>query len=229
MADPAVTIWGEGKVVVWRELGRWVFAIGRPTGVLYFQCFSGDRLDERGGSDVRLALTQLQLQGVLDPFPDEVIVWSHGSATDARPEELESFSRGLGLSASSAPKPAPSWPTPPSRLLPADVRAERMEKKNQRNRNLMVAAAVIAYVGLIGFLFFPLLVIDFSNLVGDGIQDDEVAPCSDAPSHNGVKKMRYYQEYMGTIDLKGQVPHRAKCYLAAEELLVTRIHYLGNR
>ena len=40
----------EGKVVVWRELGRWVFAIGRPGGVLYFQCFSGDRLDERGGN-----------------------------------------------------------------------------------------------------------------------------------------------------------------------------------
>lgn len=146
----------ERKVVVWRELGRWVFGIGRPSGVLYFQCFSGDRLDERGGNDVRLALTQLQLQGVLDPFPDEVVVWSHGSATDARPEELESFSRGLGLSASSAPKPAPNWPAPPSRLLPADVRAERMEKKNQRNRNLLVAAAVIAYVGLIGFLFFNL-------------------------------------------------------------------------
>ena len=146
----------EGKIVVWRELGRWVFAIGRPGGVLYFQCFSGDRLDERGGNDVRLALTQLQLQGVIEPFPDEVIVWSHGSATDARPEELESFSRGLGLPATSGPKPGPTWPSPPSRLLPADVRAERMEKKNKRNRNLMIAAAVVAYLGLVGFLFFNL-------------------------------------------------------------------------
>jgi len=146
----------EGKVVVWRELGRWVFAIGRPSGVLYFQCFSGDRLDERGGNDVRLALTQLQIQGVIAPFPDGVIVWSHGSASDARPEELESFSRGLGLPASSAPKPAPSWPAPPSRLLPADVRAERMEKKNKRNRTIMIAAAVLAYLGLVGFLYFNL-------------------------------------------------------------------------
>ncbi|MDA7881657.1 hypothetical protein N9A94_05075 [Akkermansiaceae bacterium] len=146
----------EGKVVVWRELGRWVFAIGRPGGVLYFQCLSGERLDERGGNDVRLALTQLQIQGVLEPFPDEVIVWSHGSATDARPEELESFSRGLGLPTTGALKPAPSWPAPPSRLLPADVRAERMEQKNKRNRNLMIAAAVLAYLGLVGFLYFNL-------------------------------------------------------------------------
>jgi hypothetical protein len=87
-----------GKVVVWRELGRWIFGIGKPGQALYFQCLSGEYLDDRAGNEVRLAMTQLQIQGLLKEPPDSVVVWTHDSATDARSEEIEAFARGIGIS-----------------------------------------------------------------------------------------------------------------------------------
>ncbi|MFT7173290.1 MAG: hypothetical protein ACI9NQ_001510 [Paracoccaceae bacterium] len=145
-----------GKVVVWRELGRWIFGVGKPGQALYFQVLSGVQLDDRAGNEVRLALTQLQMQGLLPQVPDEAIIWTHGSASDVRPEEIEAFGRGLGLAVQTSPKPAPTWPSPPSRLLPADVRAERLAKKGMRNRNLLIAALILAYIGLAAYLFLDL-------------------------------------------------------------------------
>ncbi|MEN8847137.1 MAG: hypothetical protein ABF377_03560 [Akkermansiaceae bacterium] len=144
------------KIAIWKELGRWVFALGNGEKVLYFQCLPGERLDDRAGKDVRLALTQLQLQGLLETMPSEAVVWTTGGVADARPEELESFARGLGLEAHPSPKPSPIWPTPPSKLLPADVRAERAEKASKRNRTILVAALVLAYLGLAAYLFTDL-------------------------------------------------------------------------
>lgn len=145
-----------GDVAIWREIDRWVFAIGRPGQALYFQCLSGERLDDRSGNDIRLALTQLQIQGLLEEFPGRAVIWTHNSVTDARAEEIESFSRGIGIEVVEEPKPAPVWPTPPSKLLPADVRAERMAQKNKRNRNIAIAAGVVAYLGVVGYFFYNL-------------------------------------------------------------------------
>lgn len=146
----------EGEIAVWRELGRWVFGIGKPGHPLYFQCLSGDRLDARAGNEIRLAMAQLQIQGMLAEMPSRVVVWTHGSATDARAEELEVLSRGLDLPVDPAPRPAPSWPSPPSRLLPADVRAERLAGRAKRNRTIGVGVAAALYLGLVGYLFFHL-------------------------------------------------------------------------
>ncbi len=156
-----------GDVAVWKELGRWVFAIGRPGQALYFQCLSGERLDDRSGNDVRLALTQLQIQGLLSDFPSRVVIWTHGSVSDARPEEVESFARGIGLEVQELAKPDPSWPSPPSKLLPADVRAERLHQKNQRNRNILIAAALVAYLGLVGYFIYNLREVQKEALIAE--------------------------------------------------------------
>jgi len=143
----------EGKVAVWRELGRWIFGIGNGERILYFQCLPGEQLDERAGRDVRLALTQLGIQGVLAHSPTEADLWLSGGSGDPRQEEMEAFARGANLDLSPIQKPLPHWPMPPSRLLPADVRAERVAQKGRRNRNIMIAAAVLAYLGIVGFFF----------------------------------------------------------------------------
>lgn len=166
----------EGRVAVWRELGRWVFGIGKPGQALYFQCLSGDRPDARAGNEIRLALTQLQIQGMLAELPAAAVVWTSASAGDARPEELEVLSRGLGLPVETAPRPDPTWPTPPSRLLPADVRAERLAGKAKRNRNLIIAAVAVLYLGLAGYLFLDLRAAEKKaaevRLDADRVQED---------------------------------------------------------
>ena len=146
----------EGQVVVWRELGRWVFGIGKPGQALYFQCLSGEFLDDRAGNEIRLALTQLQIQGLISGTPESAVIWAHESSSDARSEEVEALSRGLGVPVHVTPKPAPTWPSPPSHLLPADVRAERLAVKGKRNRNLLIAAVCLAYVGIGAYLYLDL-------------------------------------------------------------------------
>ncbi len=145
-----------GRVVVWRELGRWAFGIGKPGHALYFQILSGERLDERAGNEIRLALTQLQMQGLLPELPEAAVIWEHDSPSDARIEEQDALARGLDLPVSLAPKPSPIWPSPPSRLLPADVRAERLAKKGRRHRNFLVATLVFTYLGLAGYFYLNL-------------------------------------------------------------------------
>ncbi|MGJ8695153.1 MAG: hypothetical protein ACSHYF_02465 [Verrucomicrobiaceae bacterium] len=142
-----------GKVAVWKELGRWVFGIGESTKALYFQCLPGEHLDARAGKDIRLAISQLQLQGLLPETPGEVVVWTTGSSADAREEELEALSRGVNLEVNPSPKPRPHWPMPPSKLLPEDVRAERMQAASKRNRTILLVAMAIAYLGVIAFLY----------------------------------------------------------------------------
>jgi len=144
------------KVAVWKELGRWVFALGREDKVLYYQCLPGDLLDERAGRDARLALTQLQLQGLLCEMPEEAVVWTTASVEDARPEEVEAFARGIALETRATPKPSPTWPLPPSKLLPEDVRAERVEKASRRNRRIAIVVLILAYLGLAAYLYTDL-------------------------------------------------------------------------
>ena len=75
------------------------------------------------------------------------------------------------------------------------------------------------------FLFFLLLVLDISSLVGEEMVGDGRFPCSGVPSHNGVKKKRYCQEYTDTIDVGGQVLHKVQGQL---EKLLERQHYFDN-
>ncbi|MDB4500567.1 hypothetical protein N9224_00110 [Akkermansiaceae bacterium] len=142
-----------GKVVVWKELNRWVFALGSGEKALYFQCLPGERLDERAGKDIKLSLAQLGLQGLLPETPEEIILWTSGGAEDARPEEIDALARGFNGSVNTSPKPSPHWPVPPSKLLPEDVRAERVEKAAKRTRNLAITALAFCYLGVVAYCY----------------------------------------------------------------------------
>lgn len=144
-------------VVLWRELGRWVFAVAREGNLLFFQTLSTLRLDAEAGLELKLALMQLIMQGSMAVAPSQVTLWTAGTSYDPRPEEVAAFGEGLGLEILTDPKPRPIWPQPPSRLLPADVRAERQVSKQRQQRQMLIAAGVILYLGLLGLLGFNLM------------------------------------------------------------------------
>ena len=138
-------------VTLWRELGRWVFAITSGGKLTYFQSLSGSELGQDAVRDIRLALTQLSLQGVkLDM--DKAVIWTSGHASDPGDEVIQAFGKDLGAEISAEPKPRPVPPSPMSRLVPADVRAEQRLKAERQKRNLVIAAILIAYLGIAGYL-----------------------------------------------------------------------------
>lgn len=140
----------ENAVTLWRELDRWVFAVTSDGHLTYFQALSGGALGADTIRDIRLALTQLSLQGV-NLEMDKAVIWTSGHNSDPDDEEVQSFGKELGAEVSAEPKPRPVLPNPMSRLVPADVRAEQRLKAEKQKRNLMIAVALLAYLGIAGY------------------------------------------------------------------------------
>ena len=139
-------------ITFWCELGRWVFAVTQDGHLTYFQSLPGTGVTEHAVRDVRLALNQLQIQGV--PLNiEKAVVWSTpGREADPSDEILEVFAKALGVQMEISEKPSPVLPQSLSQLVPADVRAEQRMKDERMKRNLGIAAILLVYLGLAAYL-----------------------------------------------------------------------------
>ena len=139
-------------LAVWKEFGRWVFAVFHQGKFVYCQATAvdADQPDESLAREIRLSLIQLAMQG-LDVECTRVIVWSNDESTD--PSALRA---AFQLPVEVVPRPAPVLPNPLSKLLPADVRAARREALRRRNIMLGVAAVALMYLGLLGWFGYGL-------------------------------------------------------------------------
>lgn len=140
------------SLAVWKELGRWVFALSHKGNLAYCQAtsISSHSPDDALAREVRLALIQLSLQGI-EIRPSKIHVWT--SEPDVTGTILTS---AFGSFAEIAPRPAPVLPEPHSKLLPADVRAARKAALKKRNITLSIAAVAAVYVALLGWLGYGL-------------------------------------------------------------------------
>jgi hypothetical protein len=140
------------SIAVWKEFGRWVFAISHQGNLVYCQATSVDAgsPDDNLAREIRLALMQLSMQG-LDLTPTRIVVWSN--TPEVSPVALRSAFR---IQVDVAPRPAPVLPSPLSKLLPADVRAARRAARKRQNIIMGAAAVALIYLGLIGWFGYGL-------------------------------------------------------------------------
>ena len=145
-------------LVVWRELGRWVFALSEEGQALEFEALASNQLGEDAGREIRLTLMQLEMQGLIDSLPRHCFVWVGDEEAPPGAEELAALGAGIGLSgpATVAAKPAPVIPSRTTQLLPADVRAERVARRKKQQIIVAAVAAVVVYLGVIGVLWSSL-------------------------------------------------------------------------
>ena len=135
------------SLVVWKEFGRWVFAVSLGGKLVYCQATSIADADpgEALVREMRLALAQLSLQG-LAVQPSRVVVHAAGEPS------LSALIRGFGGVVELQPRAAPVLPVPRSKLLPADVRAARHEA--MKRRRVRFAAAAVGLLYLAGAAWF---------------------------------------------------------------------------
>lgn len=143
-------------VAIWRELGRWVFAVSDGANLLHFQAMATLVLGEKSGREIAMTLTQLQLQGLLEGRPEHCFVWLAEDELAPANEQVESLAEGFGGQATVAVKPNPRFPENSSALLPADTRAERVAKRKRQQATIAIAAVVLAYLGSIAWLAWNL-------------------------------------------------------------------------
>ena len=145
-------------VVLWREFGRWVFAVANSESkVVYFQALPGAQFDAQLSREVALGRVQLGMQEVLAQPLSGCQVWTAEGEIAPSQEALETLGQVLGLPVSNQPKPNPALPKELSKLLPADIRAERLAVRQAMQTRLAIAAGVIAYLGVVGFMGFKYL------------------------------------------------------------------------
>jgi hypothetical protein len=141
------------EVCVWKELGKWVFSLHSGGKLIYCQATSSG--DEAPGADVlreiRLAVGQLQLQG-LHVRPSLCRVWSPQAELGDAGALDGQFSHGVVVER----RPDPVMPEPPSRLLPADVRAARRQRQKRNQVLALVGLVALIYLGFIGWSAFGL-------------------------------------------------------------------------
>jgi len=157
-------------VTLWRELGRWVFAISSDGHLTYFQSLPGTNLGTDAVRDIRLALSQLSIQGVSLKM-ENATVWTTGQSSDPSDETVQALGKALDAEIIAQPKPRPILPEKISQLVPADVRAEQRMKAEQQKRNLLIAAVALIYLGLVGFFAWQYYQLDFELKA----QDKELA------------------------------------------------------
>ena len=139
-------------LAIWKEFGRWVFAISHQGKLVYCQATSVTSVspDESLAREIRLSLIQLSMQG-LAIEPDRIEVWT--SSDDCSPAMLAA---AFKVPVQVSTRPAPVLPNPLSKLLPADVRAARRAARRRQNIILSVAAVALAYLGVIGWFSYGL-------------------------------------------------------------------------
>ncbi len=139
-------------IAVWKEFGRWVFALTHQGNLVYCQATSvgSGSPDDNLTREIRLALMQLSMQG-LEMEPSRVVLWT------SNPEVSHAaLSAAFRLPVEVSPRPAPVLPAPLSKLLPADVRAARRQARKRQNIMIGAAAVALFYVGIIGWFGYGL-------------------------------------------------------------------------
>lgn len=145
----------KSAVVLWREFGRWVFAVSdAKSQCVYFQALPGAQFDQQLSREVTLGAAQLGMQEVLAEPLSECQVWTSEGEIAPSQEAMESLGESLKLPVHSRPKPTPKLPVKASSLLPADIRAERVAMQKARQTKMAVAAVVLGYLGVVGWLAY---------------------------------------------------------------------------
>lgn len=162
-------------VTIWKEFGRWVFAVFHDGKPVYCQATASDSFhpDEAVAREIHLALIQLGMQG-LEVEPSRIHIWT--SKEGVNPDALRTvFTAPVEVS----PRPTPVLPSPLSKLLPADVRAARKAALQRRNVIAIASVAALVYFGLIGWFVYGIWQTN-SQARQITAQADETAPDAEA-------------------------------------------------
>ena len=146
--SPRCYSFANDSITVWKELGRFVFAITVGNKLVYAQKLPFESFGEEAVLEAKLAVTQLSFQGIA-LRPEKLVLRGHDISFENR--DLSSL---MGLPVVKEDLPSPVLPTQSSKLLPADVRAERIEQQMKQRVSIIGGLLAVLIVGFAIYAFY---------------------------------------------------------------------------
>jgi len=146
------------RILLWRELGRWVVAFTRGNRLAYFQTLSGGELDDDLIAEIACLRESIQAGTFVAEL--EGIEISGARVSDRAADRL---SAALDLPVNLHPRPVPTIPEEPSRLLPASIAVRRESLRKQRRLSRFLLLGAILYIATAAAIVAWLFLADQEN------------------------------------------------------------------
>lgn len=178
----------ESKVIIRKELGFWTLSY-YIDGKVFYALQLGKQLDHQSLLDARLMIIQLSMQGCC-PSTVDVEIWVSENEAPFDYSKIH-----LGASAKTKLPQDPTLPSSFSKLLPADVGAERRKQSRKKKIVFALTVGALLYVAGIGYLGFKLYQLDnevTQTRVAVRATDEEIQILDDVQAK--------WQKYKTTVD-----------------------------
>lgn len=136
----------DDSLVIWKELGRLVFAVTRVDHPVYFHALSASLLSASVVQEIEQLMMPLYTQGAIDSL-DAVVLWTENTDPAVEPAFKEVF----GTRVLHAPQPPPRPGTRVSAIEPVSVAYGKIRARRAARIRKIATACVLAYLLIPGF------------------------------------------------------------------------------
>ncbi len=144
----------DDSLVIWKELGRLVFAVTRRDHPVYFHALSASHLTLGVVQEIEQLLMPVYTQGFVTAL-DAVVIWGNPGSTAAPDPAVDAaFQVTFGGRVLHLPKPPPRPGTRVSALEPVSVAQGKIRAARAARIQKIATACVLAYLLVPGFFAF---------------------------------------------------------------------------
>ena len=136
----------DDHLVVWKELGRLVFAVTRGDQPIYYHALNATSLSHATVAEIEQLLMPLYTQGILSQLGG-IVLWTDS----VEPGSAEELSRVFNARVRTEKRPGPALPQTVSPLEPVSVAMEKIRAARMRRVRNIIGACLLAYLVIPGF------------------------------------------------------------------------------
>ncbi len=144
--SPSLYYLPDDHLVIWKELGRLVFAVTRRDQTVYFHALNTPSLTVETAAEIEQLLMPLYAQGIITGL-DGVMLWTES----VEPGAAEELARVFNVRVRSERRPHPMVPEKPSAIEPVSVAMAKIRSARLRRVRNIVFGCLAAYLAVPAF------------------------------------------------------------------------------
>jgi hypothetical protein len=136
----------DDHLIIWKELGRLVFAVTRGDQPVYYHALNAQLLTVAATAEIEQLLMPLYTQGIITHL-EGIVLWTE----NVEPGAAEELARAFNTRVRTERRPKPTLPQTVSPIEPVSVAMEKIRAARMRRIRNIVCVCLLAYLALPGF------------------------------------------------------------------------------